>query len=164
MSSKARSRVKPEVVALASFRRGDRLNLPFMAHRSRPFAVIALLFAAACTDPLTSADLLGEWGGEHIGLMVIAAGATLEYDCASGTIDEPLNPDASGRFEARGTFVPGKGGPAIEGEEPLGYPALHQGTTDGETMTLRVTRLDTGESLGTFVLALGAPPRVFRCL
>jgi hypothetical protein len=135
-----------------------------MAHRSRPFAVIALLFAAACTDPLTSADLLGEWGGEHIGLTVLAAGATLEYDCASGTIDEPLNPDASGRFEARGTFVPGKGGPAIEGEEPVRYPALYQGTTDGETMTLGVTRLDTGESLGTFVLALGAPPRVFRCL
>ena len=135
-----------------------------MAHRSRPSAVIALLFAAACTDPLTSADLLGEWGGEHIGLTVIAAGATLEYDCASGTIDEPLNPDASGRFEARGTFVPGKGGPAIEGEEPVGYPALHQGMTDGETMTLRVTRLDTGESVGVFVLALGAPPRVLRCL
>jgi hypothetical protein len=135
-----------------------------MAHWSRPYAVIALLFAAACTDPQTSADLLGEWGGEHVALTVAASGATLEYDCASGTIDEPLNPDGSGRFEARGTFVPGKGGPAIEGEEPVGYPALHQGTTDGETMTLRVTRLDTGESVGTFVLALGAAPQVFRCL
>lgn len=115
-------------------------------------------------DPLTSHDLLGAWGGEHIAMTVTAAGATLEYDCASGTIDEPPKPDASGRFEARGTFVPGKGGPAIEGEEPMRYPALHQGTTEGETMSLRVTRLDTGESVGTFFLALGAPPRVFRCL
>ena len=135
-----------------------------MVPRSRPFAVIAVLFAAACADPLTPADLLGEWGGEHIALTVTAAGATLEYDCASGSIDEPLMPDASGRFEARGTFVPGKGGPVIEGEEPARYPALHQGTTDGDTMTLRVTRLDSGESVGTFFLALGAPPRVFRCL
>lgn len=135
-----------------------------MAHRTRPFATISILLAAACMDPPTSADLLGEWGGEHVALTVAAAGATLEYDCASGTIDEPVNPDASGRFEARGTFVPGKGGPAIEGEELVSYPALHQGTTDGETMTLRVTRLDTGESVGTFFLALGAPPRVFRCL
>jgi hypothetical protein len=50
------------------------------------------------------------------------------------------------------------------GREPLRYPALYRGTTDGETMTLRVTRLDTGESVGTFVLALGASPRLFRCL
>jgi hypothetical protein len=135
-----------------------------MAHRYRPIAAISIFLAGACMDPLTSADLLGEWGGEHIGLTVTAAGATLEYDCASGSIDEPLKPDASGRFEARGTFVPGKGGPVIEGEEPVRYPALHQGTTDGETMTLRVTRLDTGESVGTFLLVLGAPPRVFRCL
>ena len=157
-------RQKPEVVALVSLRRGGPAKFALMAHKFPPFAAIALLVAVACTGPLSSTDLLGEWGGEHIGLTVIAAGATLEYDCASGTIDEPLNPDASGRFEARGTFVPGKGGPAIEGEEPVAYPALHQGTTDGETMTLHVTRLDTGESLGTFVLARGAPPRVFRCL
>jgi hypothetical protein len=135
-----------------------------MVHRSPPLAAIALLLAAACMDPLTSADLLGEWGGEHIALTVTAAGATLEYDCASGSIDEPLRPDASGRFEARGTFVPGKGGPAIEGEEPVRYSALHQGTTDGETMTLRVTRLDSGESVGAFLLARGAPAQVFRCL
>ncbi len=135
-----------------------------MTRRSRWFAAISLLFAAACADPPTSADLVGEWGGEHIALTVTAAGATLEYDCASGTMDEPLLPDESGRFEARGTFVPGKGGPVIEGGEPERYPALHQGTADGETMTLRVTRLDTGESVGTFFLALGAPPRVYRCL
>ena len=90
---------------MASFRRGDRLNLPFMAHRFRPFAVIALLFAAACTDPLTSADLLGEWGGEHIGLTVLAAGATLEYDCASGTIDAAY---ASYSENELGSISPGK--------------------------------------------------------
>jgi hypothetical protein len=63
-------------------------------------------------------------------MTVNVAGATLEYDCASGTVDEPLSPDAHGRFEARGTFVPGKGGPVVEGEEPVRYPALHRGTTD----------------------------------
>lgn len=134
-----------------------------MVHH-RASAGIALLLTTACTEPPTSADLFGEWGGEHIGLTVTAAGATLEYDCASGTIDEPLIPDANGRFQARGTFVPGKGGPAVEGEEPVRHEALHQGTTDGKSMTLRVTRLDSGESVGTFFLALGAPPRVFRCL
>ncbi len=135
-----------------------------MTPRCLPFPLIGLLVSATCSDPLKSADLLGEWGGEHVGLAVTAAGATLEYDCASGTIDEPLKPDARGRFEARGTFVPGKGGPLIEGEEPVRFPALHQGTTDGDTMTLRVTRLDTGESVGTFLLAKGVPPRVFHCL
>jgi hypothetical protein len=135
-----------------------------MVHGSPPFAVILLVLAAACDDSPTSADLLGQWGGEHIGMTITAAGATLEYDCASGTMDEGLIPDAHGRFEVRGTFTPGKGGPEIEGEEPVVYPALHQGTTDGEAMTLHVTRLDTGEGVGTFSLARGATPRVFRCL
>jgi hypothetical protein len=135
-----------------------------MFRAGRWVAALALLLTTACDEPLTSADLIGEWGGEHIALTVTAAGATLEYDCASGAIDEPLKPDASGRFEARGTFTPGKGGPIVEGEEPVRYPALHQGTTDGDAMTLRVARLDTGESVGTFFLALGAPARVFRCL
>jgi hypothetical protein len=135
-----------------------------MAYQSRLFAAISFLLAAACEDSPTSADLLGQWGGEHIGMTVTAAGATLEYDCASGTMNEPLIPDPQGRFETRGTFVPGKGGPVIEGEEPLRLLAMHQGTTDGEIMTLHVIRLDNGEPVGTFFLVRGAPPRVFYCL
>jgi hypothetical protein len=124
----------------------------------------AFLLLAACDDSPTAQDLLGPWGGEHIGMTITATGATLEFDCASGTVDEPLVPDESGRFEAVGTFVPGKGGPVVEGEEPLRHPARYQGTTDGKTMSLRASLLDTGESLGPFVLTKGAPPRVFYCL
>lgn len=132
--------------------------------RLRERAIIPLVLLAACGKTPTAADLLGTWGGEHIALTVTEAGATIQYDCASGTIDEPLVPDANGRFRARGTFIPAKGGPIVEEEEPAQYPALYQGTTDGEAMTLNVTRLDTGESVGTFFLVLGAPPRVFYCL
>lgn len=97
-------------------------------------------------------------------MTVTAAGAALEFDCASGTVDEPVVPDETGRLEADGTFVPGKGGPAIEGEEPRRHPALYQGQTDGRTMTLRVSLSTTGESVGTFVLTKGAPPHLFLCL
>jgi hypothetical protein len=97
-------------------------------------------------------------------MTVTAAGASLEFDCASGTVDEPIVPRESGRFDARGTYIPGKGGPAIEGEESVRHLAIFEGQTDGKTMTLRVRLSATRESLGRFVLSKGAPARVFRCL
>jgi hypothetical protein len=36
------------------------------------------------------------WGGDHVNLVVTDAGGALEYDCAHGTIDQPLVIDSSG--------------------------------------------------------------------
>ena len=41
-------------------------------------------------------------GGQHVELEVTAEGATLEFDCASGTITQPLQVDAQGNFQDYG--------------------------------------------------------------
>ena len=107
----------------------------------------------------------GSWGGEHIRVAVLEEGAKIKYDCAFGTIDEPLLLDKDGNFEAHGTHVYERGGPLRLGEPPPErYPALYRGWTDGSQMHLTVTLLETGEVVGDFSLGLGRPPMIEKCL
>jgi hypothetical protein len=128
--------------------------------------IAAFLLSAAgpCSTDVAGPVAPSEWGGEHIGLTVSATGGVLEYDCASGTIDQPIVVGANGNFIAQGTHTIGHGGPSMVGEIPDLHPARYDGWTDGETMRLTVTLTDTGEKLGSFTLVRGQSPRVFRCL
>ena len=77
------------------------------------------------------------WGGQHIEMQVTAAGATVEFDCAHGTVDEALRLDSTGAFKAKGTFVPERGGPSRDdGPPPL--KATYSGTIHDGTMSLKI--------------------------
>jgi len=128
-----------------------------------PLFLLLVAASATCRSTPTGPVAPGDWGGEHIGLTVAQKGATLEYDCAHGTIEEPLVA-TEGRFTALGTHTREHGGPVREGELAETHPARYEGRIDGETMTLEVTLTDSGEKLGTFKLVRGQSPRVFKCL
>lgn len=104
----------------------------------------------------------GSWGGRGVRLEVRAGGAEVELDCAHGTTNA-LALDASGRFDAAGTFVLERGGPVREGEEPERLPARYSGRVEGAEMTLRVEVEALGETL-TFTLTRGRDPRLTKCL
>jgi hypothetical protein len=129
-----------------------------------PLLLLLLVSASAtCRSSLTGPIGPGDWGGEHIGLVVAQTGAAVEYDCASGTIDQPLVAN-DGNFTAVGTHIRGHGGPVREDEIPDKHPARYEGHVDGETMILDVTLIDSGEKLGRYTLERGRSPRVFKCL
>ena len=127
-------------------------------------AALLLIAAGPCAKDLAGPLSQSEWGGEHIGLTVSPSGGAIEYDCASGTIDQPIVAGSSGNFIAQGTHTKGHGGPMMQGEIPDRHPARYDGWTDGETMRLTVTLTDAGEKMGSFTLTRGQSPRVFRCL
>lgn len=106
----------------------------------------------------------GTWGGNHIAMEVTEEGAQIEYDCAHGTISEPLRIDSQGKFSAKGTHVRERGGPQRLGDEEKGEPVIYSGTTDGKTATVTVTSSGTDEVIGTFTLSLGKPSRIVKCL
>jgi hypothetical protein len=106
----------------------------------------------------------GTWGGNHISVEVTDEGARIEYDCAHGTITEPLKVDSQGRFSAKGTHVRERGGPVRAGSEDQGEPVVYSGTTDGKTATLKVVSSATEEVIGTFTLTLGKRTRLMKCL
>jgi len=95
---------------------------------------------------------------------VTSAGARLEYDCAEGLVEEPLRPDAEGRFTAIGSHTPGHGGPIREGEILPALRARYDGRVKGELMSLLVTVTETGVELGPFELRRGSSGLLVRCL
>jgi hypothetical protein len=129
-------------------------------------SALALIVLSACqgAPPLAGEPLTGSWGGQHVALELAPQGGTLEYDCAAGTIDEPVRPDSSGRFSVRGTHTPGHGGPERVGEESPALPANYEGRVSGSRMTLSVRVVPSGLELGPFTVERGATPVIVRCL
>lgn len=105
----------------------------------------------------------GVWGGEHIGLTVRSKDARLEYDCAHGTIDQSLRTDSRGRFSARGTHTWEAGGSEIRGRIADTHPARYSGTVKAGKMVVTVTLIDSNKLVGTFTLAYGDGPNIFKC-
>ena len=126
--------------------------------------IVFSLAAAGCTTNPTSVIAPGAWGGSHVNMHVTSAGARLEYDCAEGVIEEPLRPDAEGRFTATGLHTPGHGGPIRAGEILPAFRARYDGHVEGEQMSLLVTFTETGVELGSFELRRGRSGLLVRCL
>lgn len=107
----------------------------------------------------------GIWGGEGIRLTLFEKGATVEYDCAFGSITEPLLVDEQGRFEAAGVHSFESGGPSHRGSpKAKTHTALYHGRIDGSQMILTVILPETNKQIGIFSLRLGAQPLLEKCL
>lgn len=127
-------------------------------------ALIFLFSLAGCAMlPQPSPYLEGQWGGPSISLLLEGGLGTIEYDCASGTIDSALSPGKDGRFSATGTHRPGQGGPIRVGQIFTSYRAIYAGTVEKDHMTLS-GRLEDGTVLGPFTLTQGAEGQLNRCL
>jgi hypothetical protein len=107
--------------------------------------------------------LPGVWGGEHIRFEVTGDGASVEYDCAHGTIEGKIAVDSRGRFNAYGTHYEEHGGPVRPGDGARGYRVRLSGRVGGSLMRLTVTRPDTREVVGTFSLARDREPLIVKC-
>ena len=123
---------------------------------------LALLLTACAGVPADAIPITGDWGGTHVGLHLSAAGGTLEYDCAHGTIG-PIVAGRGGRFTSEGTHTPEHGGPVREGEVLPSFHATYSGMVSEDRMMIE-GRLDNGVALGPFELRRGAQPVLFRCL
>jgi hypothetical protein len=112
--------------------------------------------------PIERVVMSGVWGGAHVRLEVNDRGATVEYDCAHGSIDEPLTLDSAGRFEARGTFVREGGSIRVGITRPV-RPARYEGRVSGRQLRLTVTLTDTSQPAGAFTLTQGSEGQLRKC-
>ncbi|MDQ4087109.1 MAG: hypothetical protein M3177_03710 [Pseudomonadota bacterium] len=138
---------------------------------ARIFPFLALMLAADFqpTQGRPAGDLAqtvvtGSWGGPRVGLVLDASGGRLEYDCATGGIEQPLRLDGQGRFSATGHHIAGAGGPERVGYVPPRSPASYSGRVEGDTMTLLVRIPSLGVEIGPLALRRNAQPMLVRCL
>lgn len=112
-----------------------------------------------------AADALtpGVWGGAHVRFEVGGRGATVEYDCAHGTVEGRIVVDGRGRFGVAGMHYEERGGPSRPGGEAGGYAVRLSGVVGGSLMRLTVTRVDTKEVLGTFTLGRDREAELVKC-
>jgi len=106
----------------------------------------------------------GLWGGTGIKIEVGSKSATVEYDCANGSILGPLSVDKKGHFNWHGTLVREHGGPIRSDEVAKQEPAIYAGSVKGDTMSLTVTLARTNEAIGPFSLKRGSAGRLRKCL
>lgn len=119
---------------------------------------------ALAKDSPTARPLEGErWGGDHILMERGPTSWQVEFDCAHGTIDEPILLDPAGHFESAGTYTQEHGGPVREGEILPTFAARYTGTVTVGTMTLSIHLAD-GRTLGHYELMENTSGRVFKCL
>jgi hypothetical protein len=103
----------------------------------------------------------GEWGGRGARLTVHEDGASVELDCAHGTL-EAMTVGEDGRFDVAGRFVREHGGPILRDEKEESSAARYRGSVHGQAMTLEIA-LEGGETVGPFELTLGGNARLRKC-
>jgi hypothetical protein len=139
----------------------------FWGNRNKVLVIVSLVLlivSSAASRPRKMQRLpTGNWGGPHIRIEVGPRSATIDYDCANGTIDGPFTIDSKGRFTWRGTHNREHGGPIRIDEKPNTREAIYSGWIKGDTMTLTVKLAATDESLETYILKRGSEGRVFKC-
>lgn len=130
------------------------------------FGLIQFLFAPSFLSAASNRKRAqeGTWGGLHIEMNVTRNGATLRYDCAEGSIDEPLVLDRRGQFKARGKHKASHPGPIRENEADNSVAAIYTGKVVGNRMTLTVRLANSNETVDTFELVFGQGGRIRRCL
>ena len=112
---------------------------------------------------------MGIWGGPHAGADFHGGLTDLQFDCASGTIDDAVVPGRDGSFSVKGTYRTGPSGPVKVGQFFTSTEAFYSGqiakgasSKDPRTMTVTVN-FEDGSSLGPFTLTEGMPPELTHC-
>jgi hypothetical protein len=131
--------------------------------RRRALGAIAVLASGCATLENKPSHLMGVWGGAHAAIEFQGGLADVQFDCASGTIDEPITPGAGGKFLAKGTYRAGAPGPIRVGQIFTSQPARYSGDVVEHVMTLNVA-LEDGTTLGPFTMTEGQAPQLTRCL
>ena len=133
-------------------------------------AVVMMLLGGCATASSQPSHVVGQWGGPHVGVQLAGGLADVRFDCASGTIDEPLYPAADGSFSLKGTYRTGPSGPVKVGQFFRSQSATYTGMVAGpatkggaRTMTLTVV-LEDETAMGPFTLTEGMPPQLTRCV
>lgn len=105
----------------------------------------------------------GNWGATGVNFVVEDNGVKIEYDCASGKIEQKLSIDERGNFSVNGIYTRRYPGALRVKFLPKSKPARYEGKISGDKLTLKVTLTETNETLEEVVLQRDTAGRIHRC-
>jgi hypothetical protein len=132
-----------------------------MAVRLRPGLLLLLMMTLSGVASVTAVQSI-TWGGEHVRMEVTKSGATLDFDCAHGTVTQAL--PQTGKFSLKGTFTPERGGPTRDDAPPT-VNATYSGAIADDSMTLRIVLAgsDKDQAPMEYALKKGSQGNVRKC-
>jgi hypothetical protein len=152
------------------FQRGIPMTLRKFAAAPLDLALLVVLICVAKganSQAQTAVSGMGApgtvWGTDHLNLEVTADGATLTFDCATGSIANSIATDARGNFRVKGTFTRESPGPVMRDANTAAAAAIYSGSIKGDTMHLTIIAGAQNENVGDYVLVRGKPGRVMKC-
>ena len=131
-----------------------------MRHFQRVTGLL-LILGLGCESP-TGPDVAGQWGGAEADLTLAASGGSIEYPCATATIDPAWKLSRDGHWSGTGQHFFG-GGPLPAGGQPP-HPVSYSGQLTGKTLTFTVTLLDLHQVLGPYTVERGRSVALNYCL
>jgi hypothetical protein len=102
------------------------------------------------TPPAAGQVLIGTWCSEDTHLTANRFGGAMAFQCAEGSLEQPLRVDAQGRFDVPGTYLDKPGFPRPTPPAPI--PARYQGQVIGSMMVLTLTLFYTKPYTSTYHL------------
>ncbi|HEY2847604.1 MAG TPA: hypothetical protein VGI80_07280 [Pyrinomonadaceae bacterium] len=125
---------------------------------------IVIFAAAYCTcAQRTTPVSKGEWGGTGIAMSVTDMGASIQFDCADGSIAGQLRVKKDGSFTVEGTLTRNGPGPIRSDSQVVGRAVVYKGKVDRKSMSLTIADTKTDEKLGEYTLGLNQAAVVRRC-
>jgi hypothetical protein len=103
------------------------------------------------------------WGGNAVVMTVGDEGATLEFECAKGTITERLRLNSGAKFRAKGTYDAEHAGPTLRDEDSRAVDAVYSGTVENHRMRLQVLLSGQKRPTHTYELVRGHYGNLTRC-
>jgi hypothetical protein len=133
--------------------------------RMRPawsLLVLALAVgAAACTTEPPDEVPSGTWGGDGAKLVATPAGASVNFNCANGEVNQQLIVGAAGDFSWSGTYTRVFPAPGTPPDSP--HAATYHGTAGNTQLSLSVTVPDLAIASEPVTLTLGDPGNLVLC-
>ncbi|WP_291993982.1 hypothetical protein [Candidatus Accumulibacter sp. ACC003] len=120
------------------------------------------LVATASEAAEVPGPVVGAWGGDRLNLILDVQGGKLDYDCGSGSINEPLRIDSQGQFTARGAHTAHHAGPEMAAGTATTRAATYDGRVFGTVLELRV-RIDDEAIVRSYRLEKNQKVKLIRC-
>ena len=105
----------------------------------------------------------GIWGGRGINIAVKTKSVSVDLDCGSVIISSRPKIGKDGKFVVTGLLTRSGPGPIRLDSLPQPQPVRIEGRVKGKQMNLKITLVDSGDLVGSYILERDATGRLVRC-